>query len=141
MEIRGVAAVVTGGASGLGEATVRRLAAAGADVTILDKNAERGEALAKELGGSVKFVVTDVTDREQVIGAVALAGESAPLRICVNCAGVGVAARTVDRNGEPHDPKAFDFVLNINLFGTFNVMTVAAAAISKSEPLEHGERG
>src|SRR5437763_15987146 len=141
MEIRGAAAVVTGGASGLGEATVRRLTAAGADVTILDKNAERGEGLAKELGGAVKFVATDVTDHDQVTAAVALASESAPLRICVNCAGVGVAMRTVDRNGSPHDPKPFDFVLGINLKGTFNVMTVAAAAMSKTEPLEHGERG
>ena len=141
MEIRGAAAVVTGGASGLGEATVRRLAAAGADVTILDKNAERGEALVKELGGSAKFVAADVTDHDQVVEAVALAGESSPLRICVNCAGVGIATRTVDRNGDPHEPKSFQFVININLIGTFNVMTVAAAAISKAEPLAHGERG
>jgi NAD(P)-dependent dehydrogenase (short-subunit alcohol dehydrogenase family) len=141
MEISGAAAVVTGGASGLGEATVRRLAAAGADVTILDLNAERGEALAKELGGAVKFVATDVTDYDQVAGAVALAGEASPLRICVNCAGVGIATRTVDRNGNPHDPKQFGWVLGINLFGTFNVMTVAAAAIARTEPLEYGERG
>src|SRR5688572_5876742 len=106
MEIRGAAAIVTGGASGLGEATVRRLAGAGADVTILDRNAERGEELAKELGGSAKFMAADVTNYEQVTEAVALAGESSPLRICINCAGVGVAVRTVDRNGNPHDPKS-----------------------------------
>jgi NAD(P)-dependent dehydrogenase (short-subunit alcohol dehydrogenase family) len=141
MDIRGAAAVVSGGASGLGEATARRLAAAGADVTILDRDAERGEALAKELGGSTKFVATDVTDHQQVTQAIALAGESSPLRVCVNSAGIGTAARTVDRNGDPHPPNAFKLVLDVNLFGTFNVMTVAAAAISKTEPLEHGERG
>jgi NAD(P)-dependent dehydrogenase (short-subunit alcohol dehydrogenase family) len=141
MQIKGAGAVVTGGASGLGEATTRRLAAAGADVTILDKNAEKGEALAKELGGSVKFVATDVTDETQVAEAVTLAGESSPLRVCVNCAGLGIAARTVDKNGNPHDLKSFSFVININLIGTFNTLRFAAAAISKTEPLEDNERG
>src|SRR4051812_7716198 len=141
MEIRGVAALVTGGASGLGEGTVRRLADLGADVTILDKNADRGESLAKELGGSVKFITADVTDAGQVEEAVALAGESSPLRICVNCAGLGVAQRTVDKNGNPHSLESFQFVININLIGTFNVMRLAAAAMSKTEPLEYNERG
>src|SRR2546421_607941 len=141
MQIRGAAAVVTGGASGLGEGTVRRLAAAGADVTILDKNADRGEALAKELGGSVKFVAADVTDADQVAEAVAMAGESSPLRICVNCAGLGIAQRTVDKSGKPHDLDAFKFVININLIGTFNTMRLAAAAMAKTDPLEHNERG
>jgi NAD(P)-dependent dehydrogenase (short-subunit alcohol dehydrogenase family) len=141
MQIKGAAAVVSGGASGLGEATVRRLALGGADVTILDRDADRGEALAKELGGSVKFMQTDVTDHAQVTEAIAVAGESSPLRIAVSCAGVGPAARTVDRNGNPHDPKIFDIIIQVNLVGTFNVMTIAAAAMSKTPPLEHDERG
>jgi NAD(P)-dependent dehydrogenase (short-subunit alcohol dehydrogenase family) len=141
MEINGAAALVTGGASGLGEATVRRLTAAGADVTILDKNADRGEALAKELSGATKFVSADVTDADQVAEAVALAGESAPLRIAVNCAGVGSAMRTINRDGAPHDFDVFKFVVNINLLGTFNVIRLAASAISKTDTLDSGERG
>ena len=141
MDISEAAAIVTGGASGLGEATVRRLAAAGVDVTILDRNAETGEALAKELGGATKFVAADVTNPEEVAQAVALAGESAPLRIAVNCAGIGIAMRTIARDGTPHDANAFKFVLDVNLIGTFNVMTHAASAIAKADPLEDNERG
>jgi NAD(P)-dependent dehydrogenase (short-subunit alcohol dehydrogenase family) len=141
MQINGAAALVTGGASGLGEATTRRLAAAGADVTILDKNAELGEALAKELGGAAKFMAADVTDPEQVTEAVAVAGESSPLRIAVNCAGLGWAQRVINRDGSPHDFNAFKFVVNVNLIGTFNVMRLAASAISKTETLDSGERG
>ena len=92
MDIKGAAAIVTGGASGLGEATARRLKAAGALVTILDFNGDKGDALAKELG--VKFVKADVTDADQVAEAVAVAAEDAPLRVGVNCAGTGTAVRT-----------------------------------------------
>ena len=141
MRIDGAAALVTGGASGLGEATVRRLAAAGAEVTILDKNADKGEALAKELGGAAKFVASDVTDADQVTEAVAMAGESAPLRIAVNCAGLGIAMRTIVKDSTPHDLGAFQFVLNVNLIGTFNVLRLAASAISKADALDSGERG
>src|SRR5688572_2487913 len=141
MQITGAAALVTGGASGLGEATVRRLAAAGADVTILDRNADLGEQLAKELGGATKFVAADVTKPEEVAEAVALAGESNPLRIAVNCAGVGIAMRTIAKDGTPHDIGAFRFVIDVNLIGTFNVMAHAAGAISKAEPLDDNERG
>jgi NAD(P)-dependent dehydrogenase (short-subunit alcohol dehydrogenase family) len=141
MQITGAAALVTGGASGLGEATVRRLAAAGADVTILDRNAELGEALAKELGGATKFVAADVTKPAEVAEAVALAGESSPLRIAVNCAGVGIAMRTIAKDGAPHDLDTFRFVIEINLIGTVNVLTQAASAISKAEPLADNERG
>jgi NAD(P)-dependent dehydrogenase (short-subunit alcohol dehydrogenase family) len=141
MDIRGAAALVTGGASGLGEATVRRLTEAGAEVTILDRNAEAGEALAKDLGGGTKFVVTDVTNTEQVAEAVALASESAPLRIAVSCAGLGWAQRTINRDGSPHDFGAFQTVINVNLIGTFNVMSQAAGAISKADPFDSGERG
>src|SRR6266545_124706 len=99
MRIEGTAAIVTGGASGLGEATTRRLTAAGSDCTILDRNTERGEQVARELGGATKFVAADVNDPDQCTEAVAIAGESAPLRIAVNCAGLGIAMRTVSRDG------------------------------------------
>jgi NAD(P)-dependent dehydrogenase (short-subunit alcohol dehydrogenase family) len=141
MVIKGAAALITGGASGLGEATTRRLSAAGADVTILDKNTDLGEALAKELGGATKFVSADVTDADQVTEAVALAGESAPLRIAVNCAGVGSAMRTINRDGTPHDFDVFKFVVNVNLLGTFNVIRLAASAMSKTDAFDTGERG
>ena len=141
MDIQGVAALVTGGASGLGEATARRLAKGGADVTILDKNADKGEALAKELGGGAKFVSCDVTDADEVSEAVAMAGESAPLRVAVNCAGLGAAMRTINRDGSPHDFDVFKFVVSVNLIGTFNVIRLAASAMSKTEPLASGERG
>jgi NAD(P)-dependent dehydrogenase (short-subunit alcohol dehydrogenase family) len=141
MQINGAAALITGGASGLGEATTRALAAAGADVTILDRNAEQGEALAKELGGAAKFVAADVTNADQVSEAVSIAGESAPLRIAVNCAGLGWAQRVIGKDGTPHDFDAFNFVLNVNLVGTFNVMRLAASTMSKTDPVDTGERG
>jgi len=141
MHIDGTAALVSGGASGLGEATARRLVANGAACTILDRNAERGEALAKELGGATTFVAADVTDPAQVGEAVEQAARSAPLRIAVNCAGLGLATRLVDRSGSPHDLDAFRFVVNVNLIGTFNVMRLAASAMVGTEPLDDGERG
>jgi NAD(P)-dependent dehydrogenase (short-subunit alcohol dehydrogenase family) len=141
MEINGAAAIVTGGASGLGEATVRRLAAAGAEVTILDFNEARGEALAKEIGGATKFAKTDVTAPDQVAEALSIAAESAPLRIAINCAGTGDALRTIGRDGSPHDYDRFMRVVNINLVGTFNSIRLAASAMSKNEPLRDGERG
>ena len=133
--------MVSGGASGLGEATVRRLHAGGAAVTILDFNADRGEALAKELGGSAKFVKADVTQSAEVAEAVSLAAESAPLRIAINCAGTGDALRTIGRDGSPHPLDRFMRVININLVGTFNCLTLAAAAMSKADPTDDGERG
>ncbi len=141
MLIRGVAALVTGGASGLGEATVRRLASAGAEVTIVDRNAEAGEALARELGGATKFVEADVTDPEQVAAAVELAGETAPLRIACNVAGIADVNRTVGRDGTPADLERFRRVVNVNLVGTFNVLRLAAAAMAVTDPLPDGERG
>jgi NAD(P)-dependent dehydrogenase (short-subunit alcohol dehydrogenase family) len=137
-----VAALVTGGASGLGAATVRALAARGAAVTILDLQEERGRALAAELGGHTTFVRTDVTDEASVRAAVTEAtGKDRPLRIAVNCAGIGWAQRTVDREGEPHDLGAFTRTVTVNLVGTFNVLRLAAAAMSATEPGEEGERG
>ncbi|HLK41987.1 MAG TPA: SDR family NAD(P)-dependent oxidoreductase, partial [Thermoleophilia bacterium] len=140
MQISGSSALITGGASGLGEACARRLAAAGAAVTILDRNAERAEAVAKDLGGAAKAVSADVTDPEQVAQAVAIANEDAPLRIVGNCAGLGWAGRVINRDGSPHDLEAFRFIININLIGSFNVMRLAASAMSGNQPIE-GERG
>src|SRR5437588_3373945 len=117
MQINGNAAVVTGGASGLGAATARRLAAAGAEVTLLDldRQADLGEALAKELGNGAKFVAADVTNEEQVAQAVELAAESAPLRVAVNCAGIGMATRLLAKDGTPHPLGHFDITIKINL--------------------------
>src|SRR6185295_19988090 len=126
-----VAAVVTGGASGLGEATTRALAAEGAAVTILDLQEERGAALAAELGGHTTFVRTDVTDEASVQAAIEEAtGKDRPLRIAVNCAGIGWAQRTVARDGAPHDLGAFTTTVMVNLVGTFNVLRLAAAAMT-----------
>ncbi|MGY1835185.1 SDR family NAD(P)-dependent oxidoreductase [Blastococcus sp. SYSU DS0510] len=137
-----VAAVVSGGASGLGEATTRALAARGAAVTIMDLNEERGQALAAELGGHTTFIRTDVTDEASVQAAVAEAtGKDRPLRIAISCAGIGLAQRTVGRNGEPHELGGFTRVLGVNLIGTFNVLRLAAAAMAQTEPGEEGERG
>jgi len=139
MKLNGSVALVTGGASGLGAATARRLAAGGARVLIVDRDETRGQALAGELGAA--FARADVTDPAQVEAAVAAAGQLGTLRIAVSCAGVGFASRTLDRTGKPHDLDVFKTVIGVNLIGTFNVLRLAAAAIAKAEPLEHGERG
>src|SRR5919202_587797 len=137
-----VAAVVSGGASGLGEATTRALAAEGAAVTILDVQEDKGQALAAELGGHTTFVRTDVTDEASVQAAIEDATDKdRPLRIAISCAGIGWAQRTVGRGGEPHDFDAFVKVVTVNLVGTFNVLRLASSAISQTEPLEDGERG
>jgi NAD(P)-dependent dehydrogenase (short-subunit alcohol dehydrogenase family) len=137
-----VAAVVTGGASGLGEATTRALAARGVAVTILDLQADKGAALAAELGGHTTFVRTDVTDEASVRAAVEDAtGKDRPLRIAVNCAGIGWAARVLGRDGSPHELDPFTRTVMVNLVGTFNVLRLAAAAIARTEPGEDGERG
>jgi NAD(P)-dependent dehydrogenase (short-subunit alcohol dehydrogenase family) len=141
MEIAGGAAIVTGGASGLGEATVRRLAGAGAHVVIVDRDADKGEALAKELGERADYSPADVTSEDDVAAAIELATASAPLRIAVNCAGVGWAGRIVGRDGSPHDLNLFQTVININLVGTFNVARLAAAAMAGNDPNDDGERG
>jgi NAD(P)-dependent dehydrogenase (short-subunit alcohol dehydrogenase family) len=142
MDISGAAALVTGGASGLGEATVRRLAGAGARVVIVDRDTAKGEALAKELGpAAVAFAPTDVTNAGDVAAAVELASSLGPLRIAVNCAGVGWAGRVVARDGTPHDLDLFTTVISINLIGTFNVLRLAAAAMSTTAPTETAERG
>jgi NAD(P)-dependent dehydrogenase (short-subunit alcohol dehydrogenase family) len=139
MKLNGTVALVTGGASGLGAATARRLAAGGAKVLIVDRDESRGQALAGELGAA--FAKADVTDPAQIEAAVAAAGQLGTLRVAVSCAGIGSASRTLDRTGKPHDLEVFKTIIGVNLIGTFNVLRLAAAAIAKAEPLEHGERG
>ncbi|MAQ16365.1 MAG: 3-hydroxyacyl-CoA dehydrogenase [Sandaracinus sp.] len=140
MKIEGSVAVITGGASGLGEATARAFVAKGGKAVLLDMNEERGEAVAKELGDAVRFVKTDVTDEAQVNAALDVAESLGTLRVAVNCAGVGWAARTLKRDGTPHDYDLFKKVIGINLVGTFNVLRLAAARMSATEPAD-GERG
>ena len=141
MQIQGGSAVVSGGASGLGEATVRRLHASGARVVIMDRDEKRGPALAAELGEGVVFAKTDVGNEADVKAAVDRAQELAPLRIAVSCAGIGWAQRTVNKEGIPHDLTFFNTILTVNLVGTFNVLRLAAATMMKNPPLADGERG
>jgi NAD(P)-dependent dehydrogenase (short-subunit alcohol dehydrogenase family) len=135
LDLRDIGALVAGGASGLGEATARELAARGARVTIADLNEERGPALADEIGA--KFAKTDVTDEAQVKAAVDGAGA---LRLAVSCAGIGWAERTVRKDG-PAALAPFEAVVRVNLIGTFNVLRLAAAAMAGNEPDADGERG
>ncbi|QGP89800.1 SDR family NAD(P)-dependent oxidoreductase [Gordonia sp. 135] len=139
MEINDCAAVVTGGASGLGLATAQRLSADGAHVVIADLESSNGHEVAQESGGRMTFVPTDVRNSAQVAEAVAAASAIAPLRIAVNCAGIGDPARTLGRNG-PLDLERFERVVTVNLIGTFNVIRLAAEAIAATEPVG-GERG
>jgi len=141
VRIAGASALVAGGASGLGEATARALVEAGAAVTIADLNAEKGEALAAELGDTATFVEADVTDEAAMSSAVErAASHDDGLRISVCCAGIGWAERVAHKGG-PHNLELFTKVINVNLIGTFNVLRLAAAAISASEPDAEGERG
>ncbi|TQK69522.1 SDR family NAD(P)-dependent oxidoreductase [Nocardioides sp. SLBN-35] len=138
MNLTGASALVTGGASGLGAATVRRLAAAGAHVVVLDLNEELGKELAEEVGGS--FATADVTDPAAVDAALDVAEEHGPLRALVHCAGRGGTVRLVDRDGNPGDLDLYRRLVDINLVGTFNVLRLAATRMARNEPLD-GERG
>jgi NAD(P)-dependent dehydrogenase (short-subunit alcohol dehydrogenase family) len=141
MELNGTSAVVSGGASGLGEATARILSAAGATVLVADLNEDRGKQIADEIGGH--FARTDVSDETsgKAAGDAAVA-TGAPLRVAVSCAGIGWASRTVGRDGTPHDLGAYQKVIAVNLIGTFNVLRLAAAAMAKTEPADaDGQRG
>ncbi len=139
MKLKDAAAIVTGGASGLGEATARHFAAAGAQVTLLDRDIARGEAIAAEIGGY--FAQTDVTDETSVTAAVALAcARMGRISVAVNCAGIAVACKTVGREGA-HPLDAFRRTIDINLTGTFNVARLAALAMQDNRPEPDGARG
>jgi NAD(P)-dependent dehydrogenase (short-subunit alcohol dehydrogenase family) len=140
VELGNASAIVTGGASGLGAATARRLAAAGARVVLADLSDAAGETLAAEIDGA--FVHVDVTSEEQVAEAVAAASEMAPLRALVNCAGIGSAGRTLGRDGTPHDLGDFQKVIGVNLIGTFNCIRLGASAMAQTDPVDGaGSRG
>ncbi len=142
MDISGVSAVVTGGASGIGAAVARRLAAAGALVVVADLQEEKGRALAAEIGAT--FVRVDVTSTDDLTRAVEAAEALGPLRVLVNSAGIGWAQRTVGKDGtlaSAADLAAFTRVVTINLVGTFDAVRIAATAMGRTEPLEGGERG
>ncbi|MGO4488804.1 SDR family NAD(P)-dependent oxidoreductase [Microbacterium sp. 2RAF4] len=138
MQISGQGALITGGASGLGLATARRLVAAGAHVTIIDLASSKGAEVADELGGL--FVAADVTSADEVQAAVAAAQSAASLRVVVNCAGIAPPAKVLDREGNPAVLADFERVIRINLVGTFNVISQASAVIAKNE-LHDEERG
>jgi NAD(P)-dependent dehydrogenase (short-subunit alcohol dehydrogenase family) len=144
MDLNGISAIVTGGASGLGAATATRLSERGARVVLadLERQKDKGDALAKELNGL--FVPCDVTDTDQIVGAIEAAKDMGPLRALVTAAGMGWATRTIGKDGQyssAHDLGVFQTVVNINLVGTFNCIRLAATAMSQNEPQEDGERG
>ena len=142
MDINGVSAVVTGGASGIGAAVARQLAARGATVVVADMQDEKGEALAKEIDGA--FAHVDVTDTDLLRAAVDRAAELGPLRVLVNSAGIGWAQRTIGKDGEydsAHDLDAFKKVVAINMIGSFDAIRLAATQMSRLEPTESGDRG
>ena len=142
MELQGTSAIVTGGASGLGEATAQLLANRGVHVIVADLNAEVGEAFAKEIKGT--FIHTDVTNTDQVITAIEAARAAGPLFSIVNCAGIGWATRTIGKDGEfssAHDLEIYRKVIEVNLVGTFNVCRLGATAMSHNTPDEDGCRG
>jgi NAD(P)-dependent dehydrogenase (short-subunit alcohol dehydrogenase family) len=139
MNLSGAVALVTGGASGLGEATSRRLAKAGARVLIVDRDDQKGRAVAEAIGGA--YAKADVTSEAELSAAVAEASKLGALRVAVGCAGVGWAARTLSKDGTPHALDLFHTVVSINLIGTFNMVRLCAAAMAKTDAVDTGERG
>lgn len=143
MDISGASAIVTGGASGLGRATARRLSDAGASVIVVDLPQSDGLAYTAELGGDARFIPGDVTDPQQMAAAVEAAMAAGPLRVAVNCAGIGTPGKVLGRNGVlPLED--FARVIQVNLIGTFNVSRLAAQAMAETEPVTAGgtaERG
>src|SRR5580693_4378843 len=138
MQLKDQAAIVTGGASGLGAATARRLAAAGAKVAVCDLNAKLAESVAAEIKGTA--IACDVTDAASAEAAIVQATKAhGPARVLVNCAGIGVAKRVVGRDG-PHPLADFERVIKVNLIGSFNMLRLATAEMAKLEPVD-GERG
>lgn len=141
MELKGATAIVTGGASGLGEACVRRFVASGANVVIADLNEERGQAVAAELGAAVRFVKTDVSNEDDPEKCLQTALEAfGGVHILVNCAGIATAQRTVGREG-PMPLNDFTKVIKVNLIGSFNMIRVIGAKMMEQEPNANGERG
>jgi NAD(P)-dependent dehydrogenase (short-subunit alcohol dehydrogenase family) len=139
MDLSQASAVITGAASGLGEATARHFAQQGAQVTVLDRDAARGSAVAEEIGGH--FIATDVTDETSVNAAILFAKERmGQVTVAVNCAGIAIGIKTVGRDG-PHPLEAFQRTIDINLVGTFNVARLAAAAMQENAPDSDGARG
>lgn len=142
MNIQGKVALVSGGASGLGEALVRGLVERGAAVVIADMNALRGEALASELGSDrARFVRTDVANADEVKAAVAAAAALGELRAVVSCAGIAIAARVLDKTGAPHSLEAFEKSIAVNLVGTFNMLRLGAAQMAANAPDADMHRG
>ena len=142
MDINGASAIVTGGASGIGAAAARALAARGAKVLVADLQEEKGKALADEIGGA--FCKVDVTNTDDIVNAVEMAKSMGPVRVLVNCAGIGWAQRTVGKDGTYESAAnldAFKKVIAINLIGTFDCIRIVGTAMSTTEPMEHGERG
>jgi NAD(P)-dependent dehydrogenase (short-subunit alcohol dehydrogenase family) len=141
MRIEGITAVVTGGASGLGRATVERLVESGAaNVIIADLPSSEGETVAKELGPTVQFVAADVRSAEDMSAVLAAAAQSGPLRAVVHCAGRGGPVRLVNKDGTPGSLETYAEIVGINLIGSFNVLRLAAAQMANNEPLD-GDRG
>ena len=141
MDISRLSAFITGGASGLGAATAQHLIKLGALVTLFDRDEPRIKALASELGDSAHWAVGDVTSEADVTKALETAVLRRPMRVVVNCAGIGHVERVVQRDGAPHDLAAFERVVRTNLIGTFNVLRLAAAVMASNEPLGDNERG
>lgn len=140
MHINGSTAVVTGGASGLGLATVKRLLDNGAQVVIADLPTSAGESVAAELGPRVQFVPADVRSAEDITAVMDRAVQTGPLRAVVHCAGRGGPVRVVDKNGEPGSLELYTEIVTTNLIGSFNVLRLAAARMARNEPLD-GDRG
>jgi len=139
MDVRNAVAIVTGGASGLGLASARKLAAAGARVVIVDLASSPGAEMAAELGGA--FAVADVTDEVSMKAAADLAESLGPVRVLVHCAGRGGALRILEKDGSPGSLAHYEAIIKVNLTGSFNALRLAAAAMARTEPLESGERG
>ena len=140
MQLSGLVTAVTGGASGLGLATAQRLVAAGGRVTIIDLPSSAGEQVAADLGDDARFVAADVTDSEQFAAALDAAGERGPLRGLVHCAGAGRRLRVLDKDGEPGSLEDFEWVMKLNVTGSFNALRLGAARMARTEPVD-GERG
>ena len=142
MDIEGIGAVVTGGGSGLGEATAREIVARGGRVAILDLGRSQGAEVAASLGDAAIFTEADVTDEDQAAAAVDAAVDAfGAIHAVVNCAGIGTAGRTLDREGQPFDLGLFRKTIEVNLIGSFNVLRLGAAKMTSNPPNPGGERG